>query len=131
MTTPLSTTPIGLQPPAFSGCYLLHFSEPLAHAAHYVGYSDNIAERLSVHLDVHRCQRHGAHDEAWHKGSPLVCAAIRAGSSVRLVQVWPDQDRTFERRLHHRHGSRLCPEARCQSVQQARRAQLRLPQIAG
>jgi hypothetical protein len=110
---------------------LLHFSAPLAHAAHYVGFSDNIAERLAVHLDVHLCQRHGFHNEAWHTGSPLVCATIRAGISVRLVQVWPNQDRTFERRLHHRHGSRLCPEPRCQSVQQARRAQLRLPSTAG
>jgi hypothetical protein len=104
MNLPLSTTPTGLQPPASSGCYLLHFSAPLAHAAYYVGFSDNIAERLAVHLDIHRWQRHGFHDEAWHRGSPLVCAAIRAGISVRLVQVWPDQDRTFERRLHHRHG---------------------------
>jgi hypothetical protein len=126
MTTPPSSTPTGLQPPASAGCYLLHFSRPLAHAAHYLGYSDDIAARLRVHLDVRLCERHGYHDQAWHKGSPLVCAAVRAGIGVELVRLWPDQDRAFERRLHHRHGSRLCPEARCQAIQRARRCQLRL-----
>jgi hypothetical protein len=131
MITPLSTTPTGLQPPASNGCYLLHFSVPLAHASHYVGYSDNITERLAVHLDVHLCRRHGFHDAAWHKGSPLVCAVVRAGIEVRLVQVWPDRGRTFERKLHHRHGSRLCPEARCRLVQRGRRQQLELVVGAG
>jgi hypothetical protein len=126
MTAPPSTTPTGLQPPASPGCYLLHFSAPLAHAAHYVGYRDDIAARLQTHLDVHRCRRDGHHDQAWHRGSPLVCAAVRAGIWVELVRLWPDQDRAFERRLHHRHGSRLCPEARCQAIQRARRCQRRL-----
>jgi hypothetical protein len=127
MITPLSTTSTGLQPPACRGVYLICFDAPYFHARHYVGYSDNVAERLAVHLDVHLCERHGFHDEAWHKGSPLVCAATRAGIGVRLVCVWPDQDRTFERKLHHRHGSRLCPRPSCRSIQLARRAQHRLP----
>jgi hypothetical protein len=127
MNPPLSPTPTGLQPPASNGCYLICFGAPYFHARHYVGFSDNIAARLAVHMDIHRCQRHGFHDEAWHKGSPLVCAAVRAGISVRLAQVWPDQDRTFERKLHNRHGSRLCPQASCQMVQRERRCQLRLP----
>ena len=32
-----------------------------------------------------------------------------AGIGWRVVQVWPDADRRFERKLHNRHGSRLCP----------------------
>jgi hypothetical protein len=75
---------------------------------------------------VHLCRRHGRHDEAWHQGSPLVCAAVRAGIEVRLVQVWPDADRRFERKLHNRHGSQLCPRPGCLAVSYGRRAQLRL-----
>ena len=130
MNTSPSSFSTGLQAHPTRGCYLLHFSEPLAHAAHYLGYSDDIARRFAQHLQVASCQRHGRHDEAWHKGSPLVCAAVRAGIAVRLVRVWPDQDRSFERKLHHRHGSRLCPEPGCQAAQQARQRQIRLPLTA-
>jgi hypothetical protein len=120
MNTLLSTTPNGLEPPAIRGCYLVCFDRPF-HGAngrhigahHYVGYSDNIAERLDQH-------RQG-------RGSPLLAAALAAGIDWQLVQVWPDADRRFERKLHHRHGSRLCPRAACRSIQRERRCQLRLP----
>ncbi len=113
MTSLPLSTPTGLQPPAIRGCYLVCLDQPYFHARHYVGYSDNIAQRLRTH-------RKG-------QGSPLLAAALAAGIDWRLVRVWPNADRSFERKLHHRHGSRLCPEFRCRSVQQARRQQLRLP----
>ncbi len=116
MTSLPLATPTGLQPPAIRGCYLVCFDQPYFHARHYVGYSDNIAQRLQTH-------RNG-------QGSPLLAAALAAGIDWHLVQVWPDADRSFERRLHHRHGSRLCPEPSCQAVQRARRQQLRLPLVA-
>ena len=120
MTTPPFTPPTGLQPPAIPGCYLVCFSEPFhggngrhIGARHYVGYSDNIAERLATHRK--------------RQGSPLLAAALDAGIDWRLVRVWPGEGRAFERRLHNRHGSRLCPQATCQAVQRERHAQLRLP----
>jgi hypothetical protein len=110
--------------PAIPGCYLVCFSAPFhgangrhIGARHYVGYSDNIAQRLLTH-------RAG-------QGSPLLAAALEAGLDWRLVRVWPGADRTVERRLHNRHDSRLCPQAACRAIQQARRAQLRLPLVAG
>jgi hypothetical protein len=112
MTTPSSTTPTGLHPPVARGVYLICFDAPYFHARHYVGYSDNIAQRLEMHRAGH--------------GSPLLAAVLAAGIDWHLVQVWPGADRTFERKLHNRHGSRLCPLAACQAVQRARRCQRRL-----
>jgi hypothetical protein len=112
-TTPLPTA-IGSAPiPAISGVYLVHLDEPYFHARHYVGYADDIARRIETH----------------HKGrgSPLLAAATAAGIGWVVVQIWPGGDRRFERKLHNRHGSRLCPEPECRAEQRRRRLQLRLP----
>lgn len=96
-------------------CYLLHFSEPYRAgkhpgAQHYLGIAldDDPARRLARHLRG--------------DGSPLVRAAVQAGSRVELVRTWPDTTRRDERRLKGRHGSRLCPTCALQ-----RRLQPRLP----
>jgi hypothetical protein len=112
-TPPLSTEPAG--PTAVSplqGVYLIHLDEPYFHARHYVGYADDIARRVQTH-------RRGL-------GSPLLAAALATGIDFRVVRIWPGADRRFERKLHNRHGSRLCPESACVSVQRERRLQLRL-----
>ena len=117
-TSPLSTKPIG--PTAafpLQGCYLIHLDQPYFHAGHYVGYSDDIARRVETH-------RKG-------QGSPLLAAALMAGIDFRVVRIWPGADRHFERQLHNRHGSRLCPEPACVAAQHERRLQLRLPLADG
>jgi hypothetical protein len=45
------------------------------------------------------------------------------------VQIWPGGDRRFERKLHNRHGSRLCPEPSCVAAQLQRRLQLPCPSL--
>lgn len=80
-----------------SSLYLLHFSEPLAHARHYFGFcaEDDPSARVAKHLAG--------------KGSPLVKAALAAGITVTLA--WTiNGDRNFERRIKNR-GSlcRWCP----------------------
>ena len=100
----------------------MHFEQPYRSgrhpgAQHYVGFANDIQRRLETHRKGH--------------GSPLVAAVLAAGIEVRLVRTWPGADRRFERKLHNRHGSRLCPETECASIQRERRLQLRLPLAGG
>ena len=110
--------------PTTDGVYVIHFSAPLAHAHGYVGWSADIARRVAEHLDVQRCIDAGFH-VASHRGSPLVCAAIRAGRSVTVAQIYPGGDRGLERRLHHRHHPRIC--VLCKARRPPRPRQYRLP----
>ena len=99
--------------------YVLHFSVPFhgangrhIGAQHYVGYAadGDTQRRLAEHLNG--------------KGSPLVKAVVAAGIGVHLVAVMPG-DRGLERRLHNRHGTRVCP--RCTPARRRRAGrQLRL-----
>ncbi len=112
-TTPLSSESTSSTPSSpLQGCYLICLDEPNFHARHYVGYADDIARRIRTH-------RLG-------QGSPLLAAATAAGIGWQVVQVWPGADRRFERKLHNRHGSRLCQRPRCVAAQLERRLQLRL-----
>lgn len=78
------------------GCYLIHADKPLHHAQHYIGYSDNIAERIESH-------RKG-------KGSKLIAAFNKCNISWSVVHIWPSKDRSFERKLHRMKCSpRICP----------------------
>jgi len=110
--------------PTTDGVYVIHFSAPLAHARGYVGWSADIARRVAEHLDVQRCADAGFH-VASHRGSPLVCAAIRTGRSVQVAQIYPGGDRGLERRLHNRHHPRVC--TLCRSQRPPRPRQYRLP----
>ena len=110
--------------PTTDGVYVIHFDRPLAHARGYVGWSIDIARRVTEHLDVEACRQAGFH-VATHRGSPLVCAAVRAGRSVQVAQIYPGGDRGLERRLHNRHHPRICPT--CRSQRPPRPRQYRLP----
>ena len=84
-----------------AGVYLLHLSPRYEHAGHYLGYADDIARRVREHVACN-----GA-------SSPLVRAAVGAGSRVVLARVWLGADRNHERRLKRQGGlSRHCPECR-------------------
>lgn len=75
--------------------YLIHFETPYRHAKHYLGWTGNLEQRIKAH--------------ASGEGSPLMAAVQRAGIDWRLARTWENVDRYFERKLHHRHGTRLCP----------------------
>jgi len=77
--------------------YLLHFSRPLSHAKHYLGFTTRTPEdRLREHLEG--------------KGSPLVKAAVEAGIDVTISRTWRDKTRSDERSLkNQKNGPRLCP----------------------
>ena len=76
--------------------YLLHFTEPLAHARHYLGFSTDLPVRLAEHAAGH--------------GARLTQVVKDAGIGWSLTRVWANATRTDERRLKNRHeGPRLCP----------------------
>lgn len=85
-----------------SALYLLHFDPPYRHARHYLGFTTgDVFERIHEH-------RHCP-----SKASPLVQAALGAGSTVVLARVWQGGTRTQERRLKRQGGaSRHCPFCR-------------------
>ncbi len=86
------------------GVYLLHFDPPYKHAAHYLGWAEDIAARVEQH-------RNGA-------GARLTQVAVSAGCALILARVWPDADRATERRYKNQHNSpRLCPI--CRQVNQS------------
>ena len=120
--------PVAVDGQPRSAIYVLEFSRPLAHARHYIGIAldGDVERRLSEHFAIEACQRAGAHLPS-HRGSPLVCAVLRAGIGVELVAVIVG-DRGLERRLHNRHGTRVCP--RCVAAR-PRVRQLRLGLTAG
>lgn len=81
--------------------YLLHFSRPVRHARHYLGWT--VREDANA-----RFQRHAS-----GQGSGLVRAAIAAGATVELARTWEQKDRHFERALkNQRDGCGLCPLCR-------------------
>jgi hypothetical protein len=76
--------------------YLLHFDRSYRHARHYIGFTQNLEQRLAEH-------RAG-------RGSPLIAAAVADGIDFQLAAIW-EGDRHVERRLHRQKNARarLCP----------------------
>lgn len=79
--------------------YLLHIDPPLRHSKHYVGYTskvENVEERVRRHQNG--------------TGGALPREAVKQGSTITLVHVWPTANRKFERYVK-RHGgaTRWCP----------------------
>lgn len=84
-----------------TGLYLLHLEPRYAHAGHYLGWARNITRRQAEHL------------AGGQKASPLIRAAVAAGSTVVLARTWAGGDRTLELRLKRQGGlSRHCPICR-------------------
>lgn len=89
------------------GVYLLHLDPPLKHAKHYLGYSRDITARVVTHLSG--------------RGSPLVRAALAAGSQVSLVRIWDGAPQTLERALKDRKNvPLLCPTCREETLARRR-----------
>jgi predicted GIY-YIG superfamily endonuclease len=81
--------------------YLLHFERSYRHARHYLGWTENLEQRLEAH-------RSG-------RGSPLVAAAVADGIEFQLAATWSG-DRHRERKFHRykNSGARLCPICRAE-----------------
>lgn len=95
-------------PAPVRGLYLLHFEPRYRHAAHYLGYADDVRRRVHEHA------------AGGSKSSPLVRALLAAGGRFWLAAIVVDGDRTLERRLKRRHGlGRICPI--CRATPAARR----------
>ena len=78
------------------GVYLLHFSQPYKHAAHYIGFAKKINTRIMHH-------RNGT-------GARLTQVAVEHGIELITARVWEGQSRQFERRLKKgKNSARLCP----------------------
>jgi predicted GIY-YIG superfamily endonuclease len=78
--------------------YLIHFSEKLHHAQHYLGYCEdgNLAARMERHMSGN--------------GSKLLKAVVEAGIEFQVAEAWPDADRELERKLKNsKNTKRLCP----------------------
>jgi predicted GIY-YIG superfamily endonuclease len=72
--------------------YLIHFSRKLAHAGHYVGSTDDLAERIEA-----------------HNGARLMEVITVAGISWEVVRTW-NGSRQIERRIKNRkEAPALCP----------------------
>jgi predicted GIY-YIG superfamily endonuclease len=75
--------------------YLLHFDRPYRHAAHYTGWTTNLADRLDDHATGH--------------GARLLAVITQAGIGFTLARTWPGS-RTRERALKRQGGAaRRCP----------------------
>lgn len=78
--------------------YLLHFSRSYRHARHYIGYTDNLEERLARH-------RAG-------NGARLIEVITKIGITFEVVRIWSGK-RKLERRLKNNKNSKfLCPICR-------------------
>ena len=89
--------------------YVAHMEPAFAHASHYVGWSENPGPRFVTHLTG--------------QGSPLIRAAIRAGSQVSFM-VLGRGTRADERRLHNRGGKAVCPICRDPLAERRRKRQI-------
>ena len=79
--------------------YLLHFERPIAHARHYLGYADDVDDRIARHRTGH--------------GARLVAEFVANVIDFTIAKVWPKGDRKFERKLKNRHNTpRMCPVCR-------------------
>ena len=76
--------------------YLIHFNTKLHHAGHYIGFSFDVDKRFQAHKEG--------------KGGRLLQVLNEKGIDYKIVRVWENVDRTFERKLKNQKNAwRLCP----------------------
>lgn len=84
--------------------YLIHFETKLAHAQHYIGYTDDLDKRIARH-------RSG-------RGAKLLAALNLKRIRWWINRVWFKVDKSFERALKNRkNASKLCPHCNLQAMQ--------------
>lgn len=75
--------------------YLIHFERRYKHAAHYMGWTEDLDARIERH-------RRGA-------GARLMEVVTRAGIGWSVVRTWQNVTRHEERRMKGRSLAYLCP----------------------
>jgi predicted GIY-YIG superfamily endonuclease len=86
--------------------YLLHFSQPYKHAAHYIGFTTDLPARLDAHTKG--------------TGARLLEVITAAGLSFSLARTWNGSRKT-ERSLKNRKATpRLCPLCNPQAMNRAK-----------
>lgn len=76
--------------------YLIHFHKKLCHAQHYIGYTENLPQRLSAHANGH--------------GARIMEVITDLGLDWEVVRTWNNKDRCFERELkNYKNAKLLCP----------------------
>lgn len=76
--------------------YLLHLATPLGHARHYIGFSQNVEERLRRHRS--------------DRGARFTQVCNQRGIAYSVARVWPNAARGFESRLKRQKNSAVfCP----------------------
>lgn len=81
--------------------YLIHFKNKYHHARHYLGWTDDLEQRMEAH-------RSG-------NGSRLMEVICQARIEWEVARIWQDGDRALERRLKRWHKARdLCPICRAE-----------------
>jgi predicted GIY-YIG superfamily endonuclease len=77
--------------------YLIHFSKPYKGVRHYIGFTQNLRNRLAAHKSG--------------RGSPLLKAAHDAGSRFTVARKWHKKTGDFESQLKaQRNHARFCPK---------------------
>ena len=75
--------------------YMLHFDRPYQHARHYVGWTEDLLDRLDAHARGH--------------GARLVAVIWQAGIGFTLIRIC-EGTRATERAIKHAGGAtRYCP----------------------
>jgi predicted GIY-YIG superfamily endonuclease len=75
--------------------YMLHFDRPYQHARHYVGWTEDLLDRLDAHANGH--------------GARLIAVIWQAGIGFTLIRIC-EGTRHRERAIKHAGGaSRYCP----------------------
>lgn len=77
-------------------CYLLHFSEKIGRAGHYLGTSKQLEKSLQLH-------------KSGQSKARLIEAAIDQGITFQLVRVWEGGHETERRLKARKNAPTLCP----------------------
>jgi len=76
--------------------YLIHFNSKYKHALHYIGYTNNLTERIQKHKIG--------------KGARLLQVINDHGITWEVVRIWKDANRKFELNLKkQKNAKRFCP----------------------
>lgn len=76
--------------------YLVHLDIPLyGNKQHYIGFSKNITKRMKAHRSGH--------------GAKFLKQANQYYVKWKLVRVWWNSDRTFERKMKSGTSKYICP----------------------
>lgn len=102
-----------------SSVYIICLDRPLGHARHYVGFAEDVIERILAHADTtwlpfeHPIDTaDGRHISGKKLGTGATFMGVVNYHDIRwsLVRVFEGADRAFERKLHNTHSTAdYCP----------------------